>query len=206
MTYQTAGIYILLKKYGYRLLCFLSGLLILSMGFALIINAGLGNDVIGMLAQGISKKFGITIGRGSQVINLLAAIIVLAGNRKLIGAGTFISVFGIGLLMDLFMPILPVSESPLINVFFLAIGIGMAGIGIALTVISDMGASPVDCLMLLLSSKLKASIKTVRIFMDIIMAFTGWLIGGAVGIGTIISVILIGPVINGSLKVFKKVK
>ena len=204
MTYQKTSKNRQLNKFCFRLLYFIGGLVILSMGYALIIHAGLGSDTIGLLAQGISKKAGITIGRGSQIINLTAVAIVLVWDRKLTGVGTFITMFGIGFLMDLFLPILPVSVSPLINALFLAAGIGIAGIGVALTVISDMGASPIDCLMLLLSSKLKASIMTVRIFIDVIMAFTGWIIGGTAGIGTILSAILIGPVIDRSMKAFKR--
>lgn len=195
-----------MKKLFFRLLCFSTGLAILSFGYTLIMHAGLGSDSFGMLIQGISIKTGITIGRGSQLINLTVVLIVLVWNRKLTGVGTFIIMFGLGLFMDLYLSVLPVGVPLAVNVLFLAVGIIAAGFGIALTIISDMGASPVDCLMLLLSTKLNASIATVRIIMEITIALAGWLLGGTAGLGTILASLFIGPAINTSLKAFKKVK
>lgn len=184
---------------AFKACLFAAGLGAIAFGFALIIRSGLGNDTIGVLAEGIALQTGLTIGNGSQLINAAAIVIVAVGNRKLIGAGTLISAFGIGMLLDLVLGRIGVPEGAAMQWLYLAAGIGIGGSGIALSIGSQFGASPVDSLMVLLSNRWNRSLRFVRIGLDLAMSAFGWMLGGNLGVGTIVTALCIGPVIQASL-------
>jgi uncharacterized membrane protein YczE len=189
-----------------RISVFVLGLVSLSFGYALILKAGLGNDTIGVFAHGLSIQTGLTIGNGSQMINLVALFIVLLFDRKRVGIGTIVSAISIGLILDLCMTVLPVPELVSLQGMYLGIGIILAGVGIAYTIHSDFGASPIDSLMMVLAQQLKITVRMVRISMDVLLVVTGWLLGGLLGVGTVFTVVGIGPVIQKSLQLMRNSK
>ena len=183
---------------------FASGLTILSLGYALILRSGLGNDTIGVLAHGLALQTGLTIGNGSQLINCAALLIVLVGNRKLIGPGTVISAISIGFILDLFMALIPAAAGAGMQWLYLLLGSAIGGAGIAVTISSKFGASPIDTLMLLLAEKSRLSLRVVRILLDVCLAVSGWLLGGLLGLGTVITALCIGPIIQLALRLWMK--
>ena len=179
---------------GYLIL--LSGLAVLSLGFSLILEAGFGNDTISVLSEGIARQTGLTIGKGSQIINLLAVAAVLFIDYKLIKAGTVIMAFSIGFLLDFFLGLIPTTDITAVRIALLIGGVLLAGTGIGITVISGKGASPVDSLMLAINRRFNVSITVSRIVLDAALTATGWILGGRAGIATLICVVSIGPIVE----------
>lgn len=179
---------------GYLIL--LSGLAILSLGFSLVLKAGFGNDTISVLSEGIARQTGLTVGNGSQIINLLAVVAVLLIDYKLIKAGTVIMAFSIGFMLDFFLGWIPATDITLVRIALLIAGILLAGTGIGITVISGKGASPVDSLMLAINRRFNISITVSRIVLDALLTASGWILGGRAGIATLICVVSIGPIVE----------
>lgn len=175
---------------------YLIGLVLIAAGYSLIINATLGNDTVSILAQGLAVSFGISIGQGSQLLNGVFLVVVLIFNRKLVGIGTFLTAILLGFGLDMFLGILPKVDILWLNILTLILGILIGGSGITFTIISEVGASPVDCMMLLISEKFNIKISRARIGLDLAMTGFGFFLGGSLGIGTLVSSILIGPVIE----------
>lgn len=182
----------------------LFGLIILSLGFSFVLKAGYGNDTISVLSEGIAKRTGLTIGNGSQIINLLAIVLVAFLNHRLIKIGTIITAVAIGFLLDIFLNIIPVLDVIYLRILALMIGIVFAGVGIGITVISKMGASPVDSLMLAINQKFHISITLARIVLDALLTGVGYLLGGTAGFGTILCVLALGPTVNITINKLNK--
>ncbi len=187
-------------KFLRRFILFLFSLVVFTLGFSMIIKSGLGNDTVSILAQGVALQTGLTVGQGSQIINLVFIVVVLLIKRSYISWGTFVSALGVGYGLDLFLAILPKPELVLAQCIMLIAGIIFSGMGIAVTIHSNFGSSPFDSFMMMMTTILRTRIKIVRIIMDTIIAAIGWLMGGSLGVGTILTMILFGPVIEFSLK------
>ena len=195
-----------MKKLFGGISIYLIGLVLITIGYSLIINATLGNDTVSILSQGLAIFFGISIGQGSQLLNVTFLVIVLIFNRKLVGVGTFLTAILLGLGLDMLLSILPVVDILWLNMLALILGITIGGSGITFTIISKVGASPVDCMMLLISEKFNIKISRARIGMDLTMTGLGYILGGSLGIGTLVSSILIGPVIEQTRGRFSRLR
>ncbi len=164
-------------------------------------NAGLGPwDV---LHQGISLRLGITMGKiGIGVGLLLLLLWVPLGERP--GIGTICNAILIGVVIDISLPLLPpVTVLPL-QLAQMLIGVGLIGVGSGLYLSAGMGAGPRDGVMLGLVRLTGLSIRLVRTGIELAVLLAGWLLGGSVGLGTVAFALAIGPVIQATLSVLRR--
>jgi uncharacterized membrane protein YczE len=80
-------------------------------------------------------------------------------------------------------------------------GVGIMGFGVGLYIASNIGAGPRDSLMLILVEKTGWTVKRVRTLLEIVVALIGWLLGGPVGIGTIIVALTLGYIVHFTLNI-----
>jgi uncharacterized membrane protein YczE len=171
------------------------GLVIVGFGFALMVEANLGLGPWEVLHQGISNRIGIPIG----TVGIFVGLLVLAAwlpLRQRLGVGTVLNVITIGIVIDLTMLLVPDLHSLLIRWPALLGGLLLVGIGGGLYIGAGLGPGPRDGLMTGMAARGWFSIRTARTLLEITALAAGWLLGGTVGIGTLLFAVGIGPLVQ----------
>ncbi|WP_349291310.1 YczE/YyaS/YitT family protein [Planococcus beigongshangi] len=184
----------------YRWLFFLSGLIILALGFTMIIKADrLGIGPWDVLHVGLFLKFGLTIGTWSILVAFVLIIISTISQRRLPQIGTFLNMILVGIFIDIYYFLIPDIPSMAGQIMMLIGGIIVSGFGVGIYVSPKIGAGPRDSLMLVLMQKTGLSITIVRGGIELSAALLGWALGGPVGIGTIAVALLTGRIVQFTL-------
>jgi hypothetical protein len=191
----------MLKEYTYRWLFFLVGIMILGLGVSLTIKGqwfGVGSwDVLHI---GLYKNLGLTIGSWSIIMGIIVITIASIGLREFPRLGTFLNMILVGLFIDFFNWLIPDATTWLTHGVSFILGLVLLGIGSGVYVSANLGAGPRDSFMLLLVQKMKISVRVARTMMEVIVAIIGFLLGGPIGIGTVIMAFGIGPVMQFALE------
>lgn len=197
------------NKFAIRLLFYIIGILILTFGIALTIEANLGASPIDALLVGLHNSFGLTVGSWEYIIAIFLLIInsIIVGKRpQLLALSTAILVgIGIDFWLKIFAPT-DIFTGIWINIFALMFGTFLCSVGIATYLQADFLPSPFDETMLVISQKFKLSLfvaKTILMTFFLILAF---LFNGPVAIGTIIILIISGPIIGWAFPIMKALK
>ena len=174
------------------------GLFLFGLGDAIIIGSGAGVSPWTVLAQGISNSTNWTIGFSTFIVSLSVLILWLP-LRQQPGMGTILNVFIIAGTIDLTLPYLPSPIEYPSQVLQAAIGIMTIGLGSGFYLTANLGPGPRDGLMVGLQRITDLPIITVRTALELMVVITGWLMGGLVGLGTIMFFFGIGPAVAGGL-------
>src|SRR5215212_9607429 len=178
------------------------GFALFGLSIAMLIRSNLGTSPWAVLEVAFSALTGIRPGR----MSILVGFVVLLGSlglREKIGWGTIGNILFIGLWEDMFLGIIPSMENNLlIQVVMLLVAILMMGIASAIYIGVDAGAGPRDSLMLAVHRTTSLSIRMGRAMIEIIVVAVGWLLGGPLGIGTVIFALLIGPAVQWAFRLF----
>ncbi len=193
------------KEFVLRWTFFFVGLLVLALGISLTIKGkDLGIGPWDVFHYGLFKQLGLTIGTWSIIVGFIILLITGIGTKSFPKIGAFLNMLFIGIFIDLFNFLLPNPDSLLAQSVIFTIGIFVVGYGIGLYVSADLGAGPRDSLMLLVVEKTGWKIQWVRNGMEILVFFFGWLLGGPVGIGTVVIALGLGSIVGISLPQCKK--
>jgi uncharacterized membrane protein YczE len=169
-----------------------AGILVLGLGIALIIQAELGVAPYDVLHQGLADLTGLSFG---VVVVILGALILLLwiplGQRM--GLGTIINTLTVGFVVDLGLAELPVPSADGWRWAMLLAGIVITALGMALYIGSGLGPGPRDGLMTGLAAK-GYPLWLVRTVLELTALIAGWLLGGDVGVGTVLFAFGIGPI------------
>jgi uncharacterized membrane protein YczE len=178
---------------------FMIGLIIMSLGIAMMIRAELGGAPWDVLHIGLTIQFGLTVGTWSIVLGgiILGITAILMKSFPQIGA--FINMIIVGVFIDLFLWIIPSPDNIILQFFLLLAGILIIGYGIGIYIAPGCGAGPRDSLMLALQIKTGWKVQYVRILMEIVVLVAGWYMGGTVFIGTLLFCFGIGSVVGITL-------
>ena len=174
-----------------RLPRLLGGLVLCGIAFGCIIGARLGLDPWDVLHEGIAKRTGIPIG----LVTTLVGFVVLFGwipLRERIGLGTIANVFIIGTVVDRTLPLLPEPDTTATRWVLLLAGLALVGPGIGLYIGARLGPGPRDGIMTGLAAR-GPSIRLVRTGIELAALGAGFLMGGQIGIGTVLFAITVGP-------------
>jgi uncharacterized protein len=197
------------KNKVFRYIGVLFGLLFLSIGASFFITANIGSEAITVFLQGIMFQTNSNFALAIIIANLFPVALLYAIKRNdLLSFGSF-AILLIGPLIDLWLAsgLLTTPTNFMIQIMFSVIGILSSGFGIALYIHANVGMSPFEALVVAISQKF-SNIKffLIKIMFDMLFLIVGFSLGGVVGIGTIISVLAFGPVINSYLFAFRKIK
>jgi uncharacterized protein len=182
-----------------RMVFFFVGLMILTLGVALIIKAGLGASSWDALAVGEATTFGITVGtcvffNGIILISINAFL--LKKSPEILAA---LSIFIIGLMIDFWLLIGLKDFAPIhigVQSATLAVGIISLGVGIALYLQARFPSSPMDTVMVAISARFGLSLRSSRLISEALALALAVAFGGAVGIGTIIVTLSLGSIVQ----------
>jgi uncharacterized membrane protein YczE len=180
---------------GRRLPRLLAGIAGLGVGLALMVDARLGLGPWEVLHQGISRHTGIPIG----TTGIIVGFCVLVGwipLRQRIGVGTVVNMVGVGLLIDGTLALLPHLSSLGWRVLALGAGVVLVGLGSGLYIGAGLGPGPRDGLMTGVSARRGHSLRLVRTALELSALGAGWLLGGTIGVGTVLFAVAIGPVVQ----------
>jgi uncharacterized protein len=183
---------------------FLVGQLFLALGITLTIKgAMLGISPWDVLHVGLFQQLGLTIGTWSILTGLFIILSTSIYLRRLPQIGTWINMLLIGTFIDFFNWILPDVHSLAGQTSVFLAGITVQAVGLGMYVSPGIGAGPRDTLMLVLMEKTGWSVKTVRTVLEATVALAGWLIGGPIGIGTVIIALFFGQLLQFTLPYFR---
>lgn len=121
-----------------------------------------------------------------------------------IGLGTVLNFMSIGVFMDLilYLNFIPVAESLSLKIIMLLIGILIYSYGIFLYMVQGMGCGPRDGFMQILTKRTKYSVGLIKNIIEIIAFSLGWLLGGELGLGTIITALSMGIILEVMFKFY----
>ena len=180
------------------------GLFLFGLGEAIIIASGSGVSPWTVLAQGISSKTDLSIGMATFLISIFI-LIFWVPLKQIPGIGTILNAIIIASAIDLTLDFIPKPELIYLKILQASFGILIVGIGSGIYLISNLGPGPRDGLMIGLQQKTNTSIPLIRTVIEITAVTVGWLLGGIVGIGTILFVFGIGPCVGVGLTLVEKV-
>jgi uncharacterized membrane protein YczE len=182
-----------------RLVQLYVGLALYGLGIALQVSSGLGNDPWDVFHQGLSRRFGLSIGAW---IIIAGAVVMLAWLplRQRPGIGTISNVLLIGVFADLFLWLLPAPDALAARSAYLVVADLMGGVATGCYIGAGLGPGPRDGLMTGIAAR-GHSVRVVRTGIELTVLAAGWLLGGTVGIGTLLYAVAIGPLTHVFLPV-----
>lgn len=167
------------------------GLAVFGLGDGLIIQSGLGNAPWSVLAQGISLKSGLSIGTSTLIVgSLVLALWIPLRERP--GFGTLANIVVISLFIEIATNIFPKQEKLIPGLIFTLVGIAMVGIGSSLYITCGLGPGPRDGAMTGLHLRTGVRVGRVRLGLEVVVSIAGALLGGTLGLGTLLFALLIG--------------
>ena len=184
----------MLKDYAKRLLVCLCGLALYALGNYFGVLAGsAGTNGWNTMALGLSNVTGMTFGTGVFTIGIALLVIDYLGKGKL-GVGTFLNVFLISWLSDVFLRVLTFIPDPpntAVGVFYALLGQMIIAFATVLYMRPGLGAGPRDTLMVIVSKALpRMPVGLVKFIIEMAALGAGILMGAPFGIGTVLVIAL----------------
>ena len=163
--------------------------------YALTVRVGLGLGPLFVVQDGLSRHLGVSLGTAVMLVGV-ATVLLAMTLRSWPGPGTLVLPFLGGGLMDLFLPMTPTPHGTAVRVGAVVLATWFMALGGALVIRSALGAAAYDLVMLGLHRRLGGPIAAVRVAMELTMLGCGWLLGGSIGVGTVVTGLLIGPAMH----------
>lgn len=181
-----------------RLSQLLLGLALYGVSLAFVLRAGLGLAPWDVLHQGLARWTGVSIG---VVLVVVSFVVLLAWIplRQRPGFGTLANALLVGVFVDLTMAVLDDAESWAWRVALLVSGVLLNGLATALYIGASLGPGPRDGLMTGLVRRTGRSVRLVRTVLEVGVLAVGFLLGGTVGVGTVLYALAIGPLAHALL-------
>ena len=177
-----------------RLIQLIAGLVLFGVGIGLMLQSGLGVPPWDVLHQGLTIHFGLTVGTWSIIVSFVVLLLWLP-LRERFGIGTILNAVIIGLMIDATAAVVPQAEQMVTAGVMLSAGILLMGLASGLYIGANLGPGPRDGLMTSIARR-GPSIRLTRSILELVVLVSGWLLGGTVGIGTVVFVFLIGPLVQ----------
>lgn len=159
------------------------------------INANLGLSPWDVFHEGLSKTVAITMGMAIIFSGFVVVLIDIAFGQN-IGWATLIDMVLTGTFVDILMlnNIIPTFIDVVPRFIMLLLGLLIEGIGVWIYLSVGLGAGPKDGLMVALTKKTGKSVRVVKSFIEVSATTTGYILGGTIGIGTLIMAVMGGQI------------
>lgn len=193
-----------MRQFYIRLVRLIWGLFLYALGIVVTMNAHIGYAPWEVFHVGLAKTTGISIGVASIVVGLIIGIVVVLLGEKL-GFGTLLNMVLIGVFLDIIIAfhIIPVTSNFAIGIIMLIIGLFIIALASYYYIGAAFGAGPRDSLMVALTRKTGLPIGVCRGTIELLAVIVGWVLGGMVGIGTVIATFTIGFCVQTTFKLLK---
>lgn len=180
-----------------------AGFALYGLSIALLIRAHLGTSPWAVLEVALAGRSGLSVG----TLSILVGLVVLTGAlalREQVGWGTLANILSIGLWLDFCLGWLPdVTANLPVQAGLLLGAVLLTGVASAIYIGVDAGAGPRDSLMLAVQRTTGLSLRVSRGVTEVLVVVAGWLLGGPLGVGTLVFALLIGPAIQWAFRLFK---
>ncbi|WP_374974521.1 YitT family protein [Microbacterium trichothecenolyticum] len=181
-----------------RIVQLLVGLFLYGAGCALTVEAGLGVDPWTVFAQGLSVRTGIGIGWITNIVGFFVLLLWIPLRQKP-GVGTIANILLVGTSMQIVLGVVPPVSGFAPQLATLLGGIVLVAVASGLYIGAHFGPGPRDGLMTGMNARLGWPIWVCRALVEVSVLLVGWLLGGTVGIGTVLFAVLIGPLVHIAL-------
>jgi uncharacterized membrane protein YczE len=171
------------------------GLVLYGVTLAMLIRATLGNAPWDVLHQGMAIHLPISIGTAVIVMSLVVLLLWIP-LREMPGLGTIANSIVVGLVADVALALLAAPDAMWQRVALMVGGVLLNALATALYIGSQFGAGPRDGLMTGLHRRTGVSIRLVRTGLEVLVVAVGWVLGGVVGVGTVLYALAIGPLVQ----------
>ena len=196
-----------------RIVLLVVGLTIAHLGVTLFMQSSLGSDPFNVLIQGLFRAIPwpafMTHGYVHVSVCFLIILALLVVDRSYIKIGTLLCMILGGPIIDMFTLILGGvihAGSPMVwRVICLVLGCVILAFGMTIVIKSETGTGPNDLVAVVISDKSKWKFGIVRIAVDLVFAVGGFLLGGTLGVGTIICAFLVGPTAQHFMPISEKI-
>ena len=182
-----------IKGYLLRVVRLMAGLFLFALGIVMTLRADIGFAPWDVFHSGLAQTLGIRIGIAS-ILTGLVLLIIVAAMKETLGLGTIFNMFFVGFFVDriLSFGIIPLANHFVIGVLMLISGLLLISLGSYFYISSAFGAGPRDSVMVMLARRTGKPVGLCRAAVELTAVAVGFLLGGLVGIGTVIAAIGIG--------------
>lgn len=193
------------KAYTWRWVFYFVGISVMSLGITMTIKGKVfGVSPWDVLHIGLFQNFGLTIGQWSILTGLMIVISTSIYLKAWPRVATWINMLAIGSLIDVFNWLLPNPIATAGELAYFVAGFFVMSMGCGMYISANLGAGPRDTVMMIIVERFGSSVRMGRMIMEVFAVSVGWLLGGPVGVGTIILALGTGYIIQPSLHFFRK--
>lgn len=196
-----------MKKSIQTVLAIAAAVLLTGLGVALFVHANLGSDTITVFVDGLHRTLNVSYGTASRIYNIIMLIIALIVSFKNIGWATIVYALTVGFAMDFFEVLLAPLNIENMNILarLLVTCLGQVCFGLtyALLIIYRKGMNQVDAIAYAIVNKTNVPFKWIRTGADVVLLVIGWILGGVIGIGSVIAMSTTGILIDFFLKILE---
>jgi uncharacterized membrane protein YczE len=185
-----------------RLVQLYGGLVLYGVSSSLLVLAGLGLDPWDVFHQGLSRTFGLAIGTWAIIVGVVVLLLWIP-LRQRPGIGTVSNVILVGLTMNVVLGHFDAPHAMAARIACLVCGVFLNGVATGAYIGAGFGPGPRDGLMTGLAAR-GHSIRVVRTGLEVTVLVTGWLLGGTVGVGTLVYALSIGPLAHVFIPLFSR--
>ena len=184
------------EKGAKRFFMMIFSILLMGFGISLFSFSDMGVDPFTSMNMAISGKIGISFGFYQMCINCVILIAIAFLGRRLIGVGTVVNMVGVGYICEFFTSLynmyLPAEKNFAVRLVLMLLGVIFLSLAASMYFTSNLGVAPYDATGFVLDDRTKIKFKWCRVITDLVCtAF-----GGPVGIGTVVTAFMMGPVVT----------
>ena len=182
-------------RLGVRLPQLAVGLVLYGVTLAMIVRSALGNAPWDVLHQGLARHLPITLGQAVIAMSFVVLLLWIP-LRELPGLGTLANAVVVGLSADAALSVFTTPDALTWRVLLLVGGVAGNALATGLYIGAQFGAGPRDGLMTGLHRRTGISVRLVRSALEVTVVVLGWLLGGTLGLGTVLYALAIGPLVQ----------
>lgn len=186
-----------------RLIQLYIGLVLYGVSTAMFVRADLGADPWNVFHLGVMKRLSLDIGTVMIVTGALVLLLRIP-LRQRPGLGTISNVIVLGLAADAALSLMPELDSLVARGTLLVCAVVVNAIATGMYIGAGFGAGPRDGLMTGIHARTGWSVRAIRTAIEVSVLLIGWLLGGTVGVGTVVYALAIGPLIQLCLPWFRQ--
>lgn len=179
-----------------------AGGVLIGVGAAAMISASIGVTPWDVLTTAVAGRAGVTVGVAGAALSL-AVYALCAPFGRLPGWGNLVLLVGVSAAVDAGLAVLDEPEALIGRLGLYAVGVPVICFGVALIVRADIGVGPLEMVMLVATDR-SVPLVRARVVIEVTTLTVGWLLGGALGVGTAGFALAAGPLIAGSLRLLDR--
>jgi uncharacterized membrane protein YczE len=180
-----------------------AGGVLIGVGAAAMIDAELGVTPWDVLTTAVSDRAGVTVGVAGAALSILVYLLCAPFGR-LPGWGNAVLLVGVSAAVDGGLAVIGEPEAMAGRLLLYAVGVPVVCLGVALIVQADIGVGPLEMVMLVATDR-NVPLVRARVAIELTTLTVGWVLGGALGLGTAGFAVAAGPLIAGWLRLAGRV-